>query len=68
MSNELNWNPIRNGLKATAKNRTYYVATFHGDIHVSYADGDSTDLTNLKWGDIADIDAAKAIAEQHASN
>lgn len=59
----LTWTPIRNGIKATAGTRTYYVGNFHGDIHVGYADGDSTDLTDLKWGGLRSIADAQMIAQ-----
>jgi hypothetical protein len=74
----LNWTPIRNGLRAEAGTRTYYIGTCDGIINVSYMDTDAEpvirrgrkefSLTHVQFGGIADIDAAKAIAEAHAAN
>ncbi len=64
----LQWTPIRNGFKATAGTRTYYVGKFHDDIHVSYRDGDSMDLTHIKWGDLRSLADAQMIAQLDADN
>ena len=67
LSASLQWKPIRNGFSATAGDRTYYVGRFHDDLFASFRDGDCTVLTHIKWGQIADMDAAKAIAQAHAN-
>jgi hypothetical protein len=74
----LTWTQIRNGMKATAGTRTYYIGSLHGDINVSFMDTNAEPvirggrkefpLTHVQFGDIADMDAAKDIAEAHAAN
>ena len=67
LSASLQWKPIRNGFSATAGDRTYYVGRFHDDLFASFRDGDRMELTSINWGQIADMDAAKAIAQAHAN-
>jgi hypothetical protein len=55
----LNWTEIRNGIKATAGSRTYYVSPIGtGEFQVLYRDGDCMDLTHV--GYFADMDTAKS--------
>jgi hypothetical protein len=64
----LQWKGIRNGFSAVAGTRTYYVSKFHDDIHVSYRDGDSMDLTHIKWGGLRSMADAQMIAQTDADS
>jgi hypothetical protein len=59
----LQWRQIRNGFSATNGTRTYYVGRLADDIHVSFRDGDSMDLTHIKWGGLGSMADAKMIAQ-----